>query len=235
MSGYSSPGRAASFSPDFPRAKHMELQQQQNSDLILEMEAMMSKLFQVSVPILLEAALRPLREDVRQLSEKVYQLEGRLGDSRSRPEVPEVVQELPSPAVVATQDFLAYVAPKLDGRSHKGQCGRIGVLGGSVDYAGAPFYAGMSALRSGAELLYLYTAEEAAPVIKSFSPELMVTPAYRFESMATPDLQEAETQALVDKIVNLLPRLHSLCIGPGLGSHEGVLAGVEKVIEMARQ
>eukprot|EP00442_Polarella_glacialis_P031302 CAMPEP_0115159432 /NCGR_PEP_ID=MMETSP0227-20121206/70192_1 /TAXON_ID=89957 /ORGANISM="Polarella glacialis, Strain CCMP 1383" /LENGTH=64 /DNA_ID=CAMNT_0002571109 /DNA_START=38 /DNA_END=228 /DNA_ORIENTATION=- len=64
MSGYSSPGRAASFSPDFPRAQHMELQQQQNSDPIVEMEAMMSKLFQVSVPILLEAALRPLREDV---------------------------------------------------------------------------------------------------------------------------------------------------------------------------
>jgi len=30
----------------------------------------------------------------------------------------------------------------------QGQAGRICVLGGSVDYAGAPFYAGMSALRA---------------------------------------------------------------------------------------
>ena len=50
-----------------------------------------------------------------------------------------------------------------------------GVLGGSVDYAGAPFYAGMAALRVGAELLYLFTAEEATGPIKGYSPELMAS------------------------------------------------------------
>ena len=44
-------------------------------------------------------------------------------------------------------DFLVHVAPALDGSGHKGQAGRVVVLGGSVDYAGAPFYAGMAALR----------------------------------------------------------------------------------------
>lgn len=40
------------------------------------------------------------------------------------------------------------------------------------------FCAGMAALRTGAELVYVFTAEEAALPIKSYSPELMVTPVY---------------------------------------------------------
>ena len=58
-------------------------------------------------------------------------------------------------------DYLRDIAPALDGRSYKGQSGRIGVLGGSIDFTGAPYYAAMAALRVGAELLYLCTAEEA--------------------------------------------------------------------------
>ena len=37
--------------------------------------------------------------------------------------------------------------PPLDLSSHKGQAGRIGVIGGSLEYTGAPYFAGISALR----------------------------------------------------------------------------------------
>lgn len=30
---------------------------------------------------------------------------------------------------------------------HKGQAGRIGIIGGSLEYTGAPYFAGISALR----------------------------------------------------------------------------------------
>jgi NAD(P)H-hydrate repair Nnr-like enzyme with NAD(P)H-hydrate dehydratase domain len=36
----------------------------------------------------------------------------------------------------------------------------------------------MAALRTGAELLYLFTADEATTAIKSYSPDLMVAPVY---------------------------------------------------------
>jgi len=108
------------------------------------------------------------------------------------------------------------------------------VLGGSVDYAGAPFYAGISALRVGAELLYLCTAEEATGPIKSYSPELMVSSVYRHARISDPAASAAEQQAFVDRMVDVLPRLHALCIGPGLGRHEAVLAAVARVIEAAR-
>lgn len=54
------------------------------------------------------------------------------------------------------------------------QLGRIGIFGGSKDYTGAPFFSSMSALRTGADLAYVMTAEEAAPALKAYSPELMV-------------------------------------------------------------
>lgn len=55
------------------------------------------------------------------------------------------------------------------------QLGRVGVFGGSEDYTGAPFFASMSALRMGADLAYVFTAKEAAPALKAYSPELMVS------------------------------------------------------------
>jgi len=45
---------------------------------------------------------------------------------------------------------LKSIAPPLDFTTHKGSSGRIGILGGSVDYTGAPFYSSMAALRTGA-------------------------------------------------------------------------------------
>ena len=80
----------------------------------------------------------------------------------------------PAAGTEAVRHFLQHVAPPLDGTAHKGQAGRVGVLGGSKDYTGAPYYSGQAALSVGADLLYLFTAEEACIPIKSYSPELMV-------------------------------------------------------------
>lgn len=37
--------------------------------------------------------------------------------------------------------------PPMDDSKHKGQAGRIGVIGGSLEYTGAPYFAGISALK----------------------------------------------------------------------------------------
>ena len=55
------------------------------------------------------------------------------------------------------RSFIKRCIPKLDPNKHKGQCGRIAVLGGSETYVGAPYYAAYAALISGADLLYLFT------------------------------------------------------------------------------
>lgn len=61
---------------------------------------------------------------------------------------------------------------------HKGSMGRIGVIGGSMDYTGAPYYSALSSLKLGADLSYVFCSQLASQPIKSYSPELMVTSFY---------------------------------------------------------
>lgn len=37
--------------------------------------------------------------------------------------------------------------PLLTSEKHKGQAGRIGIIGGSLEYTGAPYFSGISALK----------------------------------------------------------------------------------------
>lgn len=105
---------------------------------------------------------------------------------------------------------LKRIVPPLDGTTYKGQGGRVGILGGSVDYTGAPFYDAMAALRVGAELCTIYTATEAASAIKSYSPELMVTPVYSHTTLSTGGTIAAstETDKMVKTVLSGAERLH---------------------------
>ena len=66
--------------------------------------------------------------------------------------------------------------PELSHDQQKGQSGRIGVFGGSIEYSGAPYFGAMGSLRTGADLVYVFCASPAAVAIKSYSPEPMVLP-----------------------------------------------------------
>ncbi|MEK9177214.1 MAG: NAD(P)H-hydrate dehydratase [Patescibacteria group bacterium] len=51
--------------------------------------------------------------------------------------------------------------------------GRVLVVGGSKEYAGAPYLAGMAALRSGAESVIVMAPEKVAWALNALSPDLM--------------------------------------------------------------
>lgn len=84
------------------------------------------------------------------------------------------------------------VVPPLQSLGHKGSAGRIGVIGGSQDYCGAPFYSAVSSLKFGGDLAWVYCSQSAATPIKSYSPELMVTPVYNDASVL--NLNPTDTQ-----------------------------------------
>ena len=50
------------------------------------------------------------------------------------------------------------LVPPLSHAAHKGQMGRIAVLGGSLEYTGAPYYAAAATLKVGADLAWVFTA-----------------------------------------------------------------------------
>lgn len=76
------------------------------------------------------------------------------------------------------QEAIKHCILPLSPDSHKGSSGRVGILGGSKRYPGAPYYAGMAALHAEADLAFVFCAEEATIPIKSYSPELMVASVY---------------------------------------------------------
>ena len=81
----------------------------------------------------------------------------------------------------------------------------MGVIGGSAEYTGAPYYAGAAALKSGADIVHVFCPEEASIPMKSYSPELIVHQC----------LHEAEkTSKWISNACS------SLVIGPGLGREE---------------
>jgi ATP-dependent NAD(P)H-hydrate dehydratase len=100
----------------------------------------------------------------------------------------------------------------------------------------------MAALQAGADLAYIFCAQEAALAIKSYSPELMVAPVYTaaaFDKAAKKVDQTASTggNELVDKmvqeVVSRLDRLHVLVIGPGLGRCPLVFEATGRIIQEA--
>lgn len=117
--------------------------------------------------------------------------------------------------------------PSLNANRHKGQAGIIGVVGGSMEYTGAPYYAAISALKTGADLVSVFCAKDAAIPIKSYSPDLMVYPIFDTSDASDPNEQTKSIEAL-------LGRLHVLVIGPGLGRHPKVLLAVSHLIEKCR-
>lgn len=109
------------------------------------------------------------------------------------------------------------LVPSLSNDKHKGQSGRIGVFGGSKDYTGAPYFASMSALRTGADLVYVFCAEAATQPIKSYSPELMVVPYL-------------DVEMPVEEVQMWIKRLHVAVIGPGLGRNAKILQKIGETI-----
>lgn len=107
--------------------------------------------------------------------------------------------------------------PALTSSMHKGDAGRIGVVGGSLEYTGAPYFAAITALTVGADLVHVFCAKSAGPVIKSYSPELIVHPI----------LDDA---CCVEIIKQWLPHLHVVVIGPGLGRDQTTISAICRLI-----
>ena len=97
-----------------------------------------------------------------------------------------------------------------DSSSHKGNNGRLLVIGGSKDYSGAPAIAGMAAIGAGADLVYVASPQNAAEAIKSTSPDLIV------KSLEGDKLSLKHS----DEILSLVDNVDSILIGPGAGIDE---------------
>jgi hydroxyethylthiazole kinase-like uncharacterized protein yjeF len=115
-----------------------------------------------------------------------------------------------------------------DPSAHKGDFGRLLVIGGSSVFSGAPTLVSLAALRTGVDIAYLAAPEKTAYAIASISPDL-ITVKLEGDNLNLGNLASLEPYfGLVDAVV----------MGPGLGlseqTSEFVKAAVDAV-EKARK
>ncbi len=112
------------------------------------------------------------------------------------------------------QDVTSQSLPKLPPReleSHKGDYGRVLIIGGSRGMAGAPALAGMAALRSGAGLVTLAVPQSIQATVASFEPSYMTLGV----GSATDDCLVVDCEA---ELLEAATIRDVVALGPGLGT-----------------
>ena len=117
------------------------------------------------------------------------------------------------------------ILPKRVTDAHKGDFGRILLLCGSKGYTGAAALAAMGALRCGAGLVHLGVPESIYAIEATKLNEPIV--------FSLPDESGMFSPNAVEKIVELLPKMDAVLIGPGIGNSSGTFAVVKAVLEHA--
>ncbi len=107
--------------------------------------------------------------------------------------------------------------------AHKGDFGRLLLLCGSLGYTGAAALSAMGALRSGAGLVYLGVPESIYAIEAVKLTEAIVFPL--------PEEDGKLSAAAIHKVLQMLPQMDAVLMGPGLGQSDGVFAVVKAVLE----
>lgn len=108
-----------------------------------------------------------------------------------------------------------------DQNSHKGQNGRVLVIGGSKDYSGAPALAALAALGAGADISIVTCPNVVSSAIRSYSPDIMV------KSLPSDVILPSD----VDNILKFAENADSVVMGCGIGTEEGTRVAVNQILE----
>ena len=115
------------------------------------------------------------------------------------------------------------ILPDRDPFAHKGKFGKILLLCGSRGYTGAAALSAMGALRCGAGLVFLGVPERIYEIEAVKLNEPVVFPL--------PDCGGTLSVDAVSEILERLPKMDAVLIGPGMGQSEGAFAAVKAVLE----
>jgi len=120
-------------------------------------------------------------------------------------------------SLIGPGDFLYYPIPRED--SHKGQNGRLLVIGGGP-FTGAPALAAFGAYGIGADVVHVATPQDTAAVVAGYSPNLIVhgLPGHVLGPSA------------VGAVHDLLEKMDALVIGPGLGDAADTLTAIREIL-----
>jgi len=105
--------------------------------------------------------------------------------------------------------------------SHKGENGKVLVVAGGP-YTGAPALVGLAALRTGADLVFITTPKTCWSIVSAFSPNLIVKPLPG----------SLLSSSHIPRIKELLPRVDTVIIGPGLGDEQDTVDAIPPLVDL---
>ncbi|MEM2995602.1 MAG: NAD(P)H-hydrate dehydratase [Candidatus Bathyarchaeia archaeon] len=105
--------------------------------------------------------------------------------------------------------------------AHKGDFGRLLVIGGSETFSGAPAFVALAALRTGVDLAYVAAPEKTAYAIASMSPDIITI------KLEGRHLNMGNIPALK----SYMEMASAVVLGPGLGLHVETREAVKAVVE----
>ena len=123
-------------------------------------------------------------------------------------------------------EIVLNILPDRDKEAHKGDFGKILLLCGSRGFTGAAYLAAMGALRSGAGLTFLGVPESIYEIEAVKLNEPVVFPLS--------DEGGKLSEAAIPDILERLPQMDAVLIGPGLGQSEGTYQVVKAILEAAK-
>ena len=109
--------------------------------------------------------------------------------------------------------------------AHKGDFGRLLIVGGSKTYTGAPVLAALAALKVGVDLVWVAAPTQTAYIISSYTPEI-ITIKLEGEWLNPKNIEELKPY---------IERATSILIGPGLGMEKEAFAAVWLLIDKAEK
>ncbi len=110
---------------------------------------------------------------------------------------------------------------ELERGEHKGENGKVLIVGGSQEYVGCLSLAGLAALRTGVDLVYIAAPEEVAWAINSYAPDLI--------TIKLPGSYLGA--AHLEKIEPWLEKSDAILLGTGAGQNPGTKELIRRLAE----
>ncbi len=130
--------------------------------------------------------------------------------------LPDEMEEYAGPG-----DVLLVVKPRIS-TSHKGDFGRLLVIGGSQVFSGAPTLVSLAALRTGIDIAYLAAPERTAYAISSMSPDLITVKL----------VGDNLNPRCIPTLKPYLDVVDAVAMGPGLGLQPETVEFTKQCISM---
>lgn len=130
----------------------------------------------------------------------------------------EAVKDIPK--VFTSQSSLPFPLPARSPFSNKGDYGKVLIVGGAKNMAGAAYLSALAAYRTGAGLVRIFSREENRTILQTLLPEAVL-------------ITYAEDSDMCEKLAAAVSDSSAIVIGPGLSQSKEAVKQLEIVLEKA--